>query len=103
MAREAALEIADAPLAKRQRAWRAALEAVLRFGPPDACVWPVGQAVGLAAHYRARYRTTGRLVQAVLKTSEVNIGLAAQVRSLAEGGSLAAAFGTAFPIVQGPM
>jgi acyl transferase domain-containing protein/NAD(P)H-dependent flavin oxidoreductase YrpB (nitropropane dioxygenase family)/NAD(P)-dependent dehydrogenase (short-subunit alcohol dehydrogenase family) len=102
-AREAALEIADEPLAKRQRAWRAAVEAVLRFGPPESCVWPVGQAIGLAAGYRARYRTTGRLVQALLRTSETSIELASRVRPLAEGGPLATAQRTAFPIVQGPM
>jgi len=102
-AREAALEIADTPMAKRQRAWRTAVEAVLRFGPPETCVWPVGQAIGLAAAYRARYRTTGRLVQAILKTSETSVALGERVRPLAENGALATAQRTCFPIVQGPM
>ena len=102
-AREAALEIDDAPLAKRQRAWRNAVEAVLRFGPPEACLWPIGQAIGLAATYRARYRTTGRLVQSILRTAETSIALADRLRPLAAGGALASAHGTTFPIVQGPM
>ena len=102
-AREAALEIADEPLAKRQRAWRTAVEEVLRFGPPETCVWPVGQAIGLAAGYRARYRTTGRLVQAVLRTSAASIELTTRLRPLAESSALASAQRTAFPIVQGPM
>ncbi|HLJ21764.1 MAG TPA: SDR family NAD(P)-dependent oxidoreductase [Stellaceae bacterium] len=102
-AEEAALEIADTPLPRRQRAWRTAVDAVLHFGPPDSCVWPIGQAIGLAAGYRARYRTTGRLVQAVLRSSEANIALADRLRPLAEAGPLASANRTRFPIVQGPM
>ena len=102
-AREAALEIDDAPLAKRQRAWRNAVEALLRFGPPEACLWPIGQAIGLAATYRTRYRTTGRLVQSILRTAETSIALADRLRPLAAGGALASAHGTTFPIVQGPM
>ncbi len=101
--RETALEIEDSPLSKRQRSWRAAVEAVLRFGPPESCAWPIGQAIGLAAAYRARYRTTSRLVQAVLRVSEASIALARKLNPLAEGGDLARAHGTPYPIVQGPM
>jgi len=65
--------------------------------------WPMGQAVGLAAALRDRYKTTGRLIQAILRVDESHIATARLLKPLGETSPLAQSHGTRFPIVQGPM
>ena len=65
--------------------------------------WPLGQAVGLAALLRDRYKTVGRLVQAVFALSADHIRQAQRLNPLGPQSPLAVAHGTQFPVVQGPM
>ena len=65
--------------------------------------WPLGQAIGLAALLRDRYKTVGRLVQAVLSLSADHIRLAQQLDPLGTQSPLAVSHGTQFPVIQGPM
>ena len=82
--------------------WRERLGAQLGWGP-DARLIPLGQGIGVAATYRTQYRSVGRLVQALRKSSINHIGAAATSRFLSEGGALAVSHGTRFPLAQGPM
>jgi len=65
--------------------------------------WPMGQAAGLAAGFRDRYKTTGRLLRAVLEASAEQVKTAARLRPLAVDSPLAQSHRTRCPIVQGPM
>src|SRR5580704_824400 len=83
--------------------WPVEAGRLLGWGAPDRTAWPVGQAIGLAASFAARYRTTGRLIQAILQAATENICQAHRVRPLAPDSPLARSHATRFPIVQGPM
>ena len=65
--------------------------------------WPLGQAVGLARLLRDRYKTVGRLVQAILATSADSIRLAQSLDPIAPNSPFARSHGTTYPVVQGPM
>ena len=83
--------------------WRQQLEHRLGWsGRPDQLM-PLGQGIGLAAHYRDRHGSVGRLVQALRRASQQQIESAARLGFLDEGAPLATAHGTRFPVVQGPM
>ncbi|HEY0973487.1 MAG TPA: SDR family NAD(P)-dependent oxidoreductase [Solimonas sp.] len=64
---------------------------------------PLGQGIGLAAGYRARYRSAGRLVQAVRRATQQQVERAAELHALDENGPLAQSHGTRYPLAQGPM
>ncbi|CAN1208836.1 6-deoxyerythronolide-B synthase [Tumidithrix helvetica PCC 7403] len=83
--------------------WQEQAGKLIGWGEPGNLAWPIGQAVGLAADFRDRYQTTGRFVQALLKTSEDNLRLAQDIQPLKAGSPLAISHGTEYPIVQGPM
>lgn len=103
----------DLPAA--QRLQRAAASALTReqwieeasthigFGAPDETAWPMGQATGLAATFRDRYKTTGRLLRAILDASADHVKTAARLKPLAVDSPLAQSHRTRCPIVQGPM
>jgi acyl transferase domain-containing protein/NAD(P)H-dependent flavin oxidoreductase YrpB (nitropropane dioxygenase family) len=76
---------------------------LLGWGALDQAAWPVGQAIGMAASFAARYRTTGRLIQAIRKAATENIRQARVLRPLTPDSPLARSHATRFPIVQGPM
>ncbi len=95
----ARVEMEDMPASQ----WRESANQHLGWGEPGSYAWPLGQAVGLAAVLRDRYRTTGRLVQSLLKETQEHILTSKAERPLAENSALAKAHGTRFPIVQGPM
>ncbi|WP_029888457.1 type I polyketide synthase [Polycyclovorans algicola] len=83
--------------------WRQRMDARIAWsGSPDALL-PVGQAVGLAAGYRQRYGSVGKLLQALRRASQQQIESAATLSFVDENGPLAASHGTRFPVVQGPM
>lgn len=83
--------------------WRQQASPCIGWGSPDTHVWPMGQAIGLAAEYRDRYPSTGRFIQALLRTSAADLQTAAQLRPLQAHSSLAQSHNTQYPIVQGPM
>jgi len=64
---------------------------------------PMGQAIALAATFVDTYKTTGRLVQAILQQSETQVELAKQNHIICEESPLAQAHQTTYPFVQGPM
>jgi acyl transferase domain-containing protein/NAD(P)H-dependent flavin oxidoreductase YrpB (nitropropane dioxygenase family)/acyl carrier protein len=83
--------------------WRQQAHPSIGWGSPGILGWPMGQAVGLAASVRDRYKTTGRFVQALLQASEEHIKIAQTLRPLQPNAPLAVSHKTKYPIVQGPM
>jgi hypothetical protein len=83
--------------------WRQQARSLIGWGASGILAWPIGQAVGLAARYCSRYKTTGRLVQALLKASVEHIETAKALRPLQPNAPMAASHGTRYPIIQGPM
>jgi acyl transferase domain-containing protein/NAD(P)H-dependent flavin oxidoreductase YrpB (nitropropane dioxygenase family) len=83
--------------------WPAEAGAKLGWAAPDKSAWPAGQAIGLAAPFLARYRTTGRLIRAISKAVVEHTRLAQKLQPLAPDSPLARSHSTRFPIVQGPM
>src|SRR5262249_47315949 len=66
------IELADNDRAE----WRRQAGACIGWGSPESYAWPVGQAVQLAAEFRDRYKTTGRVVQAIAAVSARSVALA---------------------------
>ena len=97
-ARELELEGADA-----QPRFDATVKRLVRLGPPESCLWPLGQTASWAAWTRDHFASIGHLVQAVLERSASEVASAAVSQPLSEGSPLAISHGTRFPIVQGPM
>ena len=83
--------------------WQPEATALIGWKSPDATAWPIGQAVGLAADYRDRFKTTGRLIRALLEGSAHQVQLASRLQPLAPDSALARSHGTRYPILQGPM
>jgi acyl transferase domain-containing protein/NAD(P)H-dependent flavin oxidoreductase YrpB (nitropropane dioxygenase family) len=83
--------------------WPGEAGRLLGWDTLDKTAWPVGQAIGMAASFAARYRTTGRLIQAIQQAATGNIRQAQTLRPLAPDSPLARSHATRFPIVQGPM
>jgi acyl transferase domain-containing protein/NAD(P)H-dependent flavin oxidoreductase YrpB (nitropropane dioxygenase family)/NAD(P)-dependent dehydrogenase (short-subunit alcohol dehydrogenase family) len=84
-------------------AWRSAAAELIGWGGPDQFAWPIGQSIAVAAAYRDRYRTTGRLIAALMSESRKAVEMACAQPPLGEGAPLARSHGTRYPIVQGPM
>ncbi|MEW6167478.1 MAG: beta-ketoacyl synthase N-terminal-like domain-containing protein, partial [Pseudomonadota bacterium] len=83
--------------------WTAQLESRIGWDGDAARVLPLGQGIGLAQTYRRRYRSVGRLVQAVRRAASKQIDAAAELAALDENGALAVSHGTRYPLCQGPM
>jgi len=66
-------------------------------------LFPIGQEAAFAARLAAEYRDVAGIVRAYRAHAMDNLTLAAKDLPLQEGGPLAQAQGTRFPIVQGPM
>ncbi|MDY7012278.1 MAG: 6-deoxyerythronolide-B synthase, partial [Cyanobacteriota bacterium] len=60
------LEAQAEPGESSEQVWQQQAQPLIGWGPPDTHAWPIGQDVGLAARFRDRYQTTGKLVQAIL-------------------------------------
>jgi NAD(P)H-dependent flavin oxidoreductase YrpB (nitropropane dioxygenase family) len=74
------LEIQNDPSALLN--WQQQAQPLLGWGAPGTLAWPMGQAVGLAAHFRDRHKTTGRFIQALLKASREHIETAQTLQPL---------------------
>lgn len=98
-----AIEVEHQGSPKGTQHWCEEAQSLIGWGAPGVMAWPIGQTVGLAATYRDRYKTTGRLVQALLAASVSQIETARSLLPLQPNGTLAAAHNTRYPIVQGPM
>ncbi len=83
--------------------WRGRLDARLGWSGSTDMLMPLGQGIGVAAIYRTQFRTVGRFVQALRKSSLKQIESAAQQGFIAPGGPLAQSHGTRYPLAQGPM
>ncbi|MDB5974949.1 MAG: family NAD(P)-dependent oxidoreductase [Nevskia sp.] len=83
--------------------WHNRLNARLSWSGSADNLMPLGQGIGVAAIYRTQYRTVGRFVQALAKSSLRQIESAAQQGFIAPGGPLAQSHGTRYPLAQGPM
>lgn len=81
--------------------WRPRLQTLVGWGASQ--LLPIGQDIGLAQRLAARYRSTGRLVQAIQAESAQALSEAARQRHLAPESPLAVSHGTRYPLVQGPM
>ncbi|MFP5305443.1 MAG: nitronate monooxygenase, partial [Gammaproteobacteria bacterium] len=83
--------------------WTAQLESRIGWDGDASRVLPLGQSIGLAQTYRRRYRSVGRLVQALRRAASKQIDDAAELAALDENGALAVSHGTRYPLCQGPM
>ena len=81
--------------------WTARMQASLGWSAES--LLPLGQSVGLAAGYRDRYGTVGRLLLAVRRASLRQADRAAELGFIDEKGALARSHGTRYPLAQGPM
>jgi acyl transferase domain-containing protein/NAD(P)H-dependent flavin oxidoreductase YrpB (nitropropane dioxygenase family)/NAD(P)-dependent dehydrogenase (short-subunit alcohol dehydrogenase family) len=83
--------------------WRRWVTKKLGWGDPSVNAWPVGESIGLAASFAEEFRTTGRLIRALLDRSLEQVVSARELSPFAPGSLLARSHGTRYPIVQGPM
>ncbi|TBR61053.1 6-deoxyerythronolide-B synthase [Westiellopsis prolifica IICB1] len=84
--------------------WQQQAQTFIGWGEPGKLAWPMGQVVGLAATFRDRYSTTGKLIQTLLQQSQEQLKIAQQLRPLDANAPLAVlSHSTEYPIVQGPM
>jgi acyl transferase domain-containing protein/NAD(P)H-dependent flavin oxidoreductase YrpB (nitropropane dioxygenase family)/acyl carrier protein len=97
------IEIAQADSPQRTQAWQQQAQPLLGWDAPGVLAWPMGQAVGLAAKFRDRYKTVGRLIQSMRQASHEHIQTAQLLKPLQPNSSLAISHGTQYPILQGPM
>lgn len=97
------IELEDNLTVSTEQHWWQQAQSLLGWAEPGTLAWPIGQAVGLAAHFRDSYQTTGRLIQALLKTSLEHILLAQSLHPLEAHSPLAVSHKTQYSIVQGPM
>jgi acyl transferase domain-containing protein/NAD(P)H-dependent flavin oxidoreductase YrpB (nitropropane dioxygenase family) len=81
--------------------WKAAVRDEMGWSH-DQCV-PVGQDAALADRMAGRFVTVGGIIQAVERAIAEGITSARVARPLVESSPLAAALGTRFPVLQGPM
>ena len=79
--------------------WQQEVNQFLGWNSSDNQTLPLGQAIGLADDFRQEFRTTGRLIQAIIKSGEE----IPQQNLFAPHSPLAKSHGTKYPIVQGPM
>ena len=79
--------------------WQQEVNQFLGWNSSDNQTLPLGQAIGLADDFRQEFRTTGRLIQAIIKSGEK----IPQQNLFAPHSPLAKSHGTKYPIVQGPM
>ena len=96
-------ELAEQLERENPQSWREKAEELVGWESAGSLAWPMGQAIGLAAGYRDRYKTTGRCVQELLNGSREQIKIAQKLQPLGENAPLAVEHGTKYPIVQGPM
>ncbi|MBL4653743.1 MAG: SDR family NAD(P)-dependent oxidoreductase, partial [Flavobacteriales bacterium] len=89
-------------LASAKEIWQEKAKAYLGWNHENKAL-PMGQAIALAAPFADTYKTTGRLVQAILQQSEIQVGLAKKNHIICEQSPLAQAHHTTYPFVQGPM
>jgi acyl transferase domain-containing protein/NAD(P)H-dependent flavin oxidoreductase YrpB (nitropropane dioxygenase family) len=82
-------------------AWDAAVRDHVGWG--DGRAIPVGQDAAFADRLARKYVTVGGIVQATLRSISDGIAAARTARPLAESSPLAAAHGTRYPVLQGPM
>lgn len=73
------------------------------FSWAPGAVAPAGQGLALCQAMADRFRTLGRLIQAIRRGIDTLPAQAADRKVLAEGSALAEFFGTRYPIIQGPM
>ncbi len=83
--------------------WYRVAQPQIGWGQPGIQAWPIGQSVGLAVQFRDRFKTTGRLIQSLMRISLENLQEAQALKPLHPHAPLAQSHGTQYPIVQGPM
>jgi len=97
------IDVECVSLAAAKTEWLAQANQHLGWDESKGNVWPMGQAIALATHMTDTYKTTGRLVQAMVQGTTEQLSLAKQHHVMHEGSPLAKAHQTTYPFVQGPM
>jgi acyl transferase domain-containing protein/NAD(P)H-dependent flavin oxidoreductase YrpB (nitropropane dioxygenase family)/NAD(P)-dependent dehydrogenase (short-subunit alcohol dehydrogenase family) len=98
-ARELAADAEGAPIQElRDRAAPLAM-----WCDPAAAILPVGQDVGFAAAWRARYGSVAAVVRAIDSAIDDHVRIAGRSPAISADAPLARAMGVRFPIIQGPM
>ncbi|BAZ66710.1 putative modular polyketide synthase [Fischerella sp. NIES-4106] len=97
------IEVENDGCANGVQNWQQQAQPLIGWGEPGKLAWPIGQAVGLAAKFRDRYSTIGKLIQALFQQTQEQLKIAQQLRPLDAKSPLAISHSTEYPIVQGPM
>jgi len=100
---DAELTVSDVSLEQRQRRWRELLHQRVGWEDPESEILAIGQDVALAGDLAQRFRTVGGVLTALQDSARQHCEMAKDLRILAEGGPLAGAHGTRYPVAQGPM
>lgn len=83
--------------------WHQAVQARVGWNDQADNVWLLGQDAAFAASLARQFRTVGGVIEGLRRGIESHTRIAAALRPLDEGSSLARSHGTRYPIVQGPM
>ncbi|MEM6415808.1 MAG: SDR family NAD(P)-dependent oxidoreductase [Pseudomonadota bacterium] len=83
--------------------WRQKAEEHIGWANSNKTAWPIGQNLQIAKSLRDEFKTTGRLVQAMVSQGPRNLEIVRRERPLSAGSSLAQSHGLKYPIFQGPM
>jgi acyl transferase domain-containing protein/NAD(P)-dependent dehydrogenase (short-subunit alcohol dehydrogenase family)/NAD(P)H-dependent flavin oxidoreductase YrpB (nitropropane dioxygenase family) len=83
--------------------WRSGAAKTLGWGDLAHSAWPVGQSIAFAPVWAEKHRTAGRSVRELRNSVEAIVEQASRLQPFSPGSALAAAHGTKYPIVQGPM
>lgn len=97
------VELAFEDPQERLKCWKQRAQPLLGWEESGKVAWPMGQVIGLTATLRDRYRTTGRLVQAISQVRQSHLAIAQKFPALSPDAPLALSHRTRYPIVQGPM
>ena len=83
--------------------WRDTVTPLVGWPDPSEQLLAIGQDAAFAADLARRFSTVGGVVQGLLAAADEAVRQVQQANPLAPGAPLAAAHGTRYPIVQGPM
>jgi acyl transferase domain-containing protein len=106
-----ALRLVEADLAGRRAGnadairerWLDEVRARINWRPPGDSLWPLGQDAAFAAPLARRFRSVAGMLHGLRQALDAHLDDARQLGPLDRGAPLAAAHGTQYPILQGPM
>ena len=86
-----------------RRHWQEAIRSRINWTGLGAPLWPLGQDAAFARSLAGRFRSVSGILAGLSNALVEHVAAARQVKPLDRGAPLAAAHGTEYPILQGPM